>query len=161
MWWLLLVVILIIAGFAVPRFGKVLLATVVAVVVVGGAYLYETNRRQDVERAAAKTRIAIAEVQLIDLLLQPGYSSGVYTLVGRLRNGSAQYSLTSLRLKLTMQDCADLTGCETVGEVVESIYASVPPGQSRDLNEFVSFTGLGRARGKHQWDYALLEVNGQ
>jgi hypothetical protein len=164
MWWLLLLVIVIIAAFAVPRFGKALLGTVAVVVVVIAVYIFDSDRRNKAETAAARTRIQFSEVELVDLGLQPRYKytqSGSYTLVGRVRNGSAQYTLSQIRLKLTMRDCTEPAGCETVGEVDESIYLSVPPGQARDLDEFVDFSGLGQPRGKHQWDYQLLEVSGK
>lgn len=164
MGWALLVVVIIIAALAVPRLGKVLLG-ITGLVVVGGvlvfaaAYWMEQQDRR--EREIAKTRIGNNEVELVDLVLQPGYGSGAYKLVGRLRNKSTQYALAELRLQITMRDCSPTGTCEVVGESDERIYAAVPPGQARDLDESVRFSGLQKARGEHVWDYRLTETVGR
>ncbi len=157
MWWLILIFV-IIAAFAIPRFGIALAVTVVVGVALGGVWLYEERAEQEV----AKTHIQQSEVYLVGLTLKPGPGSGSYSLVGRVQNGS-QYTLTHLRLKLTMRDCIgpDQTDCEVVGETEVGIPQDVPSGQARDLDEYVSFYGLGQARGSHQWDYQVVEISGR
>ena len=101
-------------------------------------------------------------MQFVDLALRPSsLGTGSYTLSGRLRNLSARYGLSELRLKITMRDCVAPANCETVGEAEQPMYKSVPPGQGRDINEFVHFRDLGPARGKHEWDYQVIEVYGR
>lgn len=160
----IVVVLVIIAAFALPRFGKALaglFGVLLVLAIVGAIILFVMDRRQKAERELAKTRIKTAEVDLVDLGLRNGYGAGSYTLVGRVRNRSGRYTLNEMRLKLTMKDCGDTNSCEVVGQTEEAIYVNVPPGQARDLNEFVSFTGLGSPRGKHQWDYEIVEIVGQ
>ena len=164
MGWAVLVVLIIIAAFAIPRFGTALLAllgVVVIGVVILGVVLYQMDQQDKRERELATSRISRSEIELVDLALQPGYGTSSYTLVGRVRNLSAQYTLSEVRLKLVMRDCAPAGHCEIVGETDESLYLGVPPGQARDLNEYVSFRGLGPPSGKHQWEHQILEIIGR
>jgi hypothetical protein len=162
--WLLLVVVIVFAALAVPRFGKVvliLLAVLIGLAAVGGLVLYRMDQQEKRERAIAKSRIPFDEIDLVNLALQPSYGTGSYTLVGRVRNKSARYTLSELRLQLTIRDCLTPGACEIVGESDERIYADVPAGQARDLSEYVHFSGLQKARGEHAWDYRLTETLGR
>jgi hypothetical protein len=60
-----------------------------------------------------------------------------------------------------MRDCSDTSTCEVVGETEDVIYVDVPPGQARAVDDFVYFTALGSPRGKHQWDYHIVEIIGR
>ena len=161
MWWLLLIIIVIVAAFAVPKFGKFLLGTILVIAVVGGVAIYEVQRRREVETEAAKTRILRSQLELDSLELQPGYFLGSYTLIGRVRNRSSEYTLDNFRLKLIMRDCLSPDDCEVVGEKEQSIYTTVPPGQARDIDDIVSFSDLGEPRGTLQWDHEVIEISGK
>jgi len=152
MWWLIGIVI-VIAAFAFPRFGKALL--VLATIVVVGILIVIANERQ--ESAAARTRVSASEIDLLDLRLGSSYGSS-YRLVGRLRNRSPRYTLSSLSIKVTMRDCTAPGQCETVGETTTSVYASVPPGQVRGIDDSVYFSGLPPFRGKMEWIYSVVEI---
>ncbi len=163
MLWAIVILGVIVAAFAVPKFGKAVLAflgVIVVLVAIGGLYLFASNRRDKAEREAAKARIRPNEIELVDLAFRNGYS-GSYTLIGRIRNRSTRYTLSEISLRFTMKDCMNSNECETVGQTVDTMYVSVPPGQARDLNEFVSFSGLGTARGEHQWNYEVVEILGK
>ena len=171
---------LVIAAFAVPRFGKFLLrlmVVLIALAVVGAIVLFVMNQRKQAERRAARERIGQSEIELVDLTLQPSYGIGSYKLLGRVRNRSARYTLIELRLRLTMSDCeatkydfsmidapgrpVDPSVCEVVSQTEDTARMQVPPGQARDLDEFVSFSDLHNARGKHQWKYEIVEILGR
>jgi hypothetical protein len=72
-----------------------------------------------------------------------------------------QYTLSGVHLKLTMLDCRKPKDCEMVGETVEFLSTSVPPGQARDLDEYVSFSAMRQPRGKYQWEYQIVEMLGR
>ena len=72
-----------------------------------------------------------------------------------------QYTLSEVRLKLTMRDCRKPKDCEVVGETVESLYTSVPPGQARDLDEHVLFSAMRQPRGTYQWEYQIVAILGR
>jgi hypothetical protein len=42
-----------------------------------------------------------------------------------------------------------------------SIWRRIPPGQARDIREYVSFASLGEPREKLECKYKLVEVKGQ
>jgi len=164
MTWAILLIIVVVAAFAIPKFGKAMLGLggiLLILVAVGAVVLYEMDRRQKAERGVAKTRIKPNEVELVDLAFRPGSGTGSYTLVGRTRNRSTQYTLSEVRLRLTMRDCTGSNDCEIVGETEKSLYTSVPPGQARDLDEYVHFSGMRQPRGKYQWEYQIVEVLGR
>ena len=158
--WLVIVVV-IIAAVAVPRFGKALVKGVGALVVLVALAWGIFDSRQKAEREAAKSRIKPNEIELADLRLNNGYGPGSYALVGRVRNRSTRHSLGELHLRFTMKDCTDAGTCEIVGESDETIYINVPPGQARDLDEHVSFARLRSPRGKHQWSFDVKEIVGR
>ena len=89
----------------------------------------------------SKKRIAPAEIQFDNLRLAPGYSSESFRLLGRIKNTSPRFSLQDLRLKITMRDCIKPGECEIVGESTAWTFATVPSGQSRDIDESGSQLG--------------------
>jgi hypothetical protein len=161
--WVLLLLGVVFA-MAVPGLRKVILGligTIVALAVVAALILVVLDRQQKAERDRGKTLITQEQVEFVDLTLQPGYGGSSYTLAGRVRNRSGRYTVSELRLKVTMRDCDAANKCEVVGETEDAVYVTVPPGQARDLNEYIYFNGLGAARGKHQWDYEIVEIVGR
>ena len=154
--WLIIAVV-VIAAFAIPRFGKVVLIGLGILVIVVCLYLVSLG----LEEKRAKTRIGVSEVQLEDLTLTPSTDMS-YVLTGRVRNRSARFTLTSVGVKFTMRDCSDSANCEVVGESDESISMIVPPGQTRAISgEYVFFSGLGAPRGRRQWDYQVTTISGK
>ena len=147
-----------------PRLGKallVLLGIVVVIIAAGALWLYEMDQTDKHEREIAKTKISPSQIELSDLLLRPSYGNGDFALVGRIKNRSPQYALDGLKLKLLIRDCDSKAECEVVGETEVNIYTDVPAGQSRDLEQSVYFRNLCHARGKHEWEYRVLEISGK
>ncbi len=157
MWWALILLILVIVAFAVPKFGKALLV-VIGVLVVIGIIWYLKNQH---EEELAKKRIVPNEIQFVDLRLAPSYSPESFRLLGRIKNKSQRFILTDLRVKITMRDCVKPGDCEIVGECIAWSFADVPPGQSRDLDESVYFSHLAKPKGKYEWDYSIIEIKGK
>jgi hypothetical protein len=128
MWWFILIAVVIIAGISMPRFGAVLLA----LTFVGGVVLYGFDRRAKSERAASLTRIGSGDLEFVDVALLPDHSG--YRLVGRLRNRSREYTLSTLRLKLTVQDCGNADRrFEVLAGELQAAHAAgdVPVAQAR------------------------------
>jgi hypothetical protein len=63
--------------------------------------------------------------------------------------------LSSFDLQLTIRDCAPSGQCEVVGQTSTSVYANVPPGQSRDVSDYVFFSPRPRIRGRMEWSYGI------
>ncbi len=161
----LALVLLIIAAFAIPRLGATLLlllficAACVGLLIIAG----QNNKSSFTQQPAAITHIAISEVQLRDLQLVPQqYSPSSFRLTGRVQNKNPLSPLTTIRLKVTLQDCVNVPNdCETVGETMENLYVTVPSLQSRDLNESVYFSSFNGFKGTPNWLYSIVDVNGQ
>jgi HAMP domain-containing protein len=154
-WWLILVLV-VIAAFAVPRFGKAVLVGAAILVAIVCAFWISAN----VEEKRARTRIAAREVELEEITLSPS-SGETYILAGRIHNHSARYTLTGLEMRFTARDCPDTADCEVVGQSEKSLYLSIPPGQTREVSdEYVFFSGLGAPRGTRKWNYDITSVSG-
>ena len=65
-------------------------------------------------REAARSRIAHDEVLLQNLQLFPTDTPGWYRLTGTVQNLSPTYTLTSMRLDLTVEDCLE-DACTEIG----------------------------------------------
>jgi hypothetical protein len=76
---------------------------------------------------------------------------------GRIKNNSA-YPLESVEVRLVFQDCSPGKGCETVGDQNEEIRADVPPGQSRDFEEYIFGPAIS-PKGHVTWNYQVLSVS--
>lgn len=180
MWWALLILAVIIAAFAVPTFGKALLGVIGVLIII--CVLWYLSEQAETE--SSKKRIAPYEIELTELTLVPGYGSGSYKLQGRIKNMSSAYTLKSVNLKLTMQDCKrrhtaeeflndDKTEeestpwekyqeqCDVVGEDDVYIWGNIPPGQTRAVDEYVSFYNMPSLKGKPTWHYAISEIKGE
>jgi hypothetical protein len=81
----------------------------------------------------AKNRIRIAEIRFDQIHAEPGAERGsIGTIVARLYNDSATYTLTDYGYDLVVQDCIRAV-CTTIFEQHGQSAASVPPNQARDV----------------------------
>jgi hypothetical protein len=57
---------------------------------------------------------------------------------------------------------ADDTQCVTIGEVVQKLPLTVPPGQARDFDNFVAVQGsVIKPRGHLKWSYSVRDIKGR
>jgi hypothetical protein len=57
---------------------------------------------------------------------------------------------------------ADDTQCVTIGEVVQKLPLTVPPGQARDFDNFVAVQGsVIKPRGQLKWSYSVRDIKGR
>jgi antitoxin (DNA-binding transcriptional repressor) of toxin-antitoxin stability system len=81
----------------------------------------------------AKNRIRVAEIRFDQIRAEAGAERGsIGTIVARLYNDSATYTLTDYGYDLEVQDCIKAV-CTTVFEQHGLAAASVPPNQARDI----------------------------
>ncbi|HTE43449.1 MAG TPA: hypothetical protein VK629_21700 [Steroidobacteraceae bacterium] len=156
--WLFVITILILL-IASAVFRKYALGLLVVGVVIGGV-IYLINEQQ---QNAALTRIALSELKLEGVALIPDY--GGYKLTGRIQNNSKQFTLNQLTLVVSIKDCTgDLSSqtCVTIGESTESFYPQIPPGQARDFNRAMYFSGGGpKPKGRMEWHYVVSKIQGK
>jgi hypothetical protein len=81
----------------------------------------------------AKNRIRVAEIRFDQIHAEPGAERGsIGTIVARLYNDSATYTLTDYGYDLVVQDCIKAV-CTTIFAQHGQSAASVPPNQARDV----------------------------
>lgn len=81
----------------------------------------------------AKSRILLGEIHFDEIRAEAGSERGIIgTVIARLYNDSAIYTLTDYGYHLIVQDCVN-TVCTSVLEQNGLAAASVPPKQARDV----------------------------
>ena len=81
----------------------------------------------------AKNRIRVTEIRFDQIHAEPGAERGsIGTIVARLYNDSATYTLTDYGYDLVVQDCIRAV-CTTVFDQHGQSAASVPPNEARDV----------------------------
>lgn len=152
MFWALSIIGLIILGLRFPKFGIAMLVVVVAL----GLLLFGYMGHEHEQREEAKHRVHPDQLDFMDMRMGPnGYAD--YHLSGRIKNNSS-YEVTSINLKLDVQDCASDKHCETVGEEEKLLLLSIPVGQVRDVDDSVYFPSM-TIRGTYKWNYSVEEVD--
>jgi hypothetical protein len=95
----------------------------------------------------AKNRIRVADIRFDQIHAEPGAEHGsIATIVARLYNDSATYTLTDYGYDLVVQDCIRAV-CTTVFDQHGQSAVSVPPNQARDVQIAIRD---GNARGLQQ-----------
>lgn len=129
--------------------------------VAAGVYLYskwQMEQREALhreEREAAKKRVALTEVEIVNRRIQRPAS--LYRFTGRVRNKSTQYELSAIQVELTVRDCVE-DDCEIVGQGTRKISLSIPPGQSRDFRATPFFRLLGNPLGRFVWSHRVVQT---
>jgi hypothetical protein len=139
------------ALIASPRF------RIAAVVVVGGLaaiiYIFIASENQ----REAKSHTLIMPSQLDLNIANLGKSYGSWSIAGTIKNNSA-YTLTSLKLKVTVRDCAP--NCVTIGEDDAYVWVTVPPSQLRSFDKDIYFSNMPTPKNP-TWNYQLIETTAQ
>lgn len=112
-----------------PRFRKFAVVFVVIASVIGVALW----QYQEYERNKSKSSIHPSELILQNMEFKPLDTDYEFEMTGRVINNSEKYTLKSIVLIVTTQECSDSaqTDCLIVSEQQESLYLTVPPHQAR------------------------------
>ena len=156
-WGLLgLILVLVLIGVAVTNnsAGRVLpLALAVVIGIIGYLAWYQNH-----ELGLSKQRIPLAEVELADMKIIDERRGKQIT--GRVRNHSREYTLTELRVRISMEDCAD-NHCEVINQTEINLKPNVAPEQARDFREPLYFTSPLAPRGKLELHYSVVSTRGE
>ncbi len=155
MHWVLLAVIAAALLLASARYPKFAFATLGALIVLVVALYFFSEKRQSV----AERRITADEVALSHVAMKKAYADS-YAFSGRLENRSSEHTLSDVQVRIVMTDCPpqaaeDPTACTVIGDRTVWISREIPPGQARDFEESVFFSG---ARPKHEarWSHTVV-----
>jgi hypothetical protein len=154
----------VVVWFAVASAGfRRLLAILAGVVVVGIvlilAWSQNNQNARTKENQAAKLRIPHTNVEFVDLRMET--NSSFVKLTGRVRNNDPRFTLTYVELRLRVQECPAPDRCDTVGDTTDSFFVDVPPQQAREIDDYVSFRGIGSPRMKRSWLYEVVSISGK
>jgi hypothetical protein len=140
--------------FAFPAFRKFVGFAIVAGGLTAGAVYFHNEQ----EEAESLTRIGVSEIEIDKPLL---VRDNKY-FVGRLRNLSQRYSISSVTVRIWIRDCpseeAKPDTCDVVADTTSYIYQLVPPGQTRDFSEYVVLPEDFAIRGYMQWGYSVQAI---
>jgi len=150
--WFIALTVLILAVFA-AGFRKTALGMVAVALALGG-WLFVHNREAE---QLALTRIPRSELTFENVTLNP-YVGG-YKLAGRIKNNSTQFGVKEIDFVVTVQECTGAAAaeqCVTIGETNEILNLKIPPGEARDFEESVRFSGSDRKlKGRLKWSYSV------
>ena len=104
--------------------------------------------------------ISASDITFPGMQMRPGGTPSSFTLIGRVKNRSAQATLAEVQLKMTMEDVLASGSATTVAAANVVMRHTVPPGESRNFEEKVEFGALPKPRGRLEWNYAVVEVKG-
>jgi Tfp pilus assembly protein PilE len=144
-----------------PRFRRlaaILLAVLIVAILLFVGWYQHNQAEQKSNREAAKKFIKSSQIELVDPRVSfSNYDGRPDRMTGRIRNNSG-YPLESLEIRLVFKDCSPQEQCETVDEEKTEINKSVPQGQSRDFDEYLSGSALS-PKGRITWSYEILSVS--
>jgi hypothetical protein len=102
-------------------------------------------------------RISITEIELVGFRLLPPCAFS-HRIAGRVINRSTELVLTEMALEITLLDYAD-------GNIIEQrdkvIWLDVPPGQARDIVEYIDLSSARQPFGTIPWQYRIIYAKGR
>jgi hypothetical protein len=150
--------VLILVVFA-AGYRKVALGLAAFALVVGGL-LYMHNRA---EEQRSLTRIPKSELVLENVTLKPYVGS--YRIAGRITNNSPKFSVKQIDIVVAVRDCprdAAAQQCVTIGESSAILNLDIPPGEARNFEEAVRFSGkTPKLKSRLDWNYSISGIRAE
>jgi hypothetical protein len=150
---ILLIIIMILVAAYLPKFRRVLGMTLVVLLGAVGVIVWQDTK----ERALEFQRIPLAQTQLSHMQVRPGLNSRSFVVSGRLQNSDQSFTILSVTLRATIEDC-HLAECEIVGQEEIEISLEIPPGQARDFSVTIPFHTVPKIIGEPIWRYEIVRV---
>jgi hypothetical protein len=127
---------------------------IIAVLVFAAGCKSDTRSKEGATPGPIKSSI----VDFPGMQLRPGSDKASFTLIGRIRNKSAQQTITEVKLRLTLEDVLVSGATTTVGDTLVIVRQELPPGQSKSFSENVAFEKLPSPKGRHEWNYSIAGI---
>ena len=131
------------------------LISIIAVLVFAIGCTSDTRSKGSATPGPGKDSI----VDFPGMQLRPSGDKASFTLVGRIRNSSARQTITEVKLRLTMEDVLATGATTTVGDALLILKQEVPPGDSKNFSEKISFGKLPSPKGRLEWNYSVAGIN--
>lgn len=101
--------------------------------------------------------IPAAELALTAISVRPPNArEQPYKISGKISNNSKSATLSSIRMKITVNDCRVSERCVTVGERTIRIDADVPPGRTRSFSRKLNQLRGLPARDNLVWNWDVV-----
>jgi hypothetical protein len=145
------------------RVAAVALGVLVVALLIFVGWYKRNEAEEKRKRDAAKAYIKTSQIELVDPRVSfSSYDGRPERLTGRIRNNS-RYALGSVEIRVVFQDCSPQNECETVEDMREEVHANVPPGQSRDFQQYLYqeylYGSTFSPKGRITWTYQILSVS--
>ncbi len=150
---ILLILIMIFMATYLPKLRRVLGMTLMVIFGTIGFIIWQDTQERELEFE----RILPRQAQLSHMEVRPGLNSRSFVLTGRLENSAQIFTILSVTIQATIEDCY-MTECEIVGQEAAEISLEVPPTQARDFSLTMPFPTIPKIIGEARWRYAILKV---
>ena len=148
-----LLFIIIVVAVKFPKFRRMLGIMFVLLMVAIGGIIWQDS----LERELEFERIAVEQVQLLQMQARPGLNARSFVVDGRIQNLAKDYTILSIQLQATVKDCK-LGICDIVGQEDITFPLEVPFSQSRDFSVTLPFSVAPEFLGEPVWEYVILKV---
>ncbi len=148
-----LIFIMILMAMYLPKFRRVLGMTLMVLFGAIGFIIWQDTQERELEFQ----RIPASQVKLSHMEVRPGLNSRSFVVTGRLENSAQIFTIISVNIQATIEDC-HMTECEIVGQEAAEISLEVPPNQARDFSLTMPFPTIPKIIGEARWRYAILKV---
>jgi hypothetical protein len=114
--------------------------------------------RDEIGLGSDEPAISAEELKLDNLELRRTPRSAA--LRGRVLNGSPDFRLREMTMRLRLFDCPDeiaaVETCPVIGDATAAVRPDTPPGQVRGFEALFVFTNLPSVAGVLRWDWAVM-----
>ncbi|GJL59231.1 MAG: hypothetical protein NPIRA03_20880 [Nitrospirales bacterium] len=148
-----LIFIMILMAMYLPKFRRVLGTTLMILFGAIGFIIWQDTQERELEFQ----RIPASQAKLSHMEARPGLNSRSFVVTGRLENSAQIFTIISVTMQATIEDC-HMTECEIVGQEAAEIPLEVPPNQARDFSLTMPFPTIPKIIGEARWRYAILKV---
>ncbi|WP_342348695.1 hypothetical protein [uncultured Nitrospira sp.] len=144
---------MILVATYLPKFRRALGMTLAVLFGAIGFIIWQDTQERELEFQ----RIPISQVHLSHMGVRPGLNSRSFVITGRLENVAQIFTINSVTIQATIEDC-HVTECEIVGQESAEISLEIPPTQARDFSLTMPFPTIPKIIGEATWRYAILKV---
>ncbi len=136
-----------------PRFRKFALIFLLIASIIGVALW----QYQEYERNKSKNSIHPSELVLQNMEFKPLDTDYEFEMSGRIINNSEKYTLKSIVLTITTQECGDSSqaDCLIVSEQQESLYLTIPPHQARYFKKAIYLYSNQNIKKNLVWGHSI------
>ncbi|MDH3378863.1 MAG: hypothetical protein OEQ39_18205 [Gammaproteobacteria bacterium] len=156
MQWVLFAIAIAALLLAATRFPKTAYGMLSALLLVVGLLYWRSQGGTD----GRELLIPVAHVVISDTVVTQAYRES-FNISARITNNSETHTLAEATIEFAMLDCesdtTDESACAILGSKRRTIVIRIPPGQSRDFEDNLSFAGA-KIRGHVRWRYSVVHT---